>query len=363
MIRFLACLFVLFAATAFAEEAYSDAPDEVEERQLYVSVVSVPDSLFKGEIFSIELRAVVTTDGFDAFGYRFEGGYGVRLLSAEPIRGFANHTYRDLLYFKATASNLKLPDIIPVLKYSDFYETRSDPLAFRPMKATVLNPPKDFCGILAERFSILHAKTTVYDRRSNIVVFMADANRSDLSDFTLPLASSQGFESIDNGLSGSAITYYAVIPSTAESLEFSYFNLTKRAYESIQIPIILTDDSVSTQSDLKPTEQGHQYLKTLISGTTAALFLILFIFRRHPFYLLLAVAFGAYTAWLGAPIRHVCIRKDAPIYLLPMRNATVFEIAPENYSLEVQGHIKGYTKVRLTNNNIGWVKDEDTCSD
>lgn len=333
-----------------------------QERHLYTTLASKPERLFKGEIFAITLRSIVTADTFQTLGYRFVGGRGLQLLDNTPERTNRDRVYYDTFYFKATGSHVVLPDITPYITSGLSYAADSKTIGGTPIDVTVLNPPKTFCGVLADRFSITHAKTTVYDAHHNILVFMAEANRSDLGDFTIPSALKQNFESLHSTPHASKMTYYAVLPKRVESLRFDYFNLRSKQYERISIPIDVDDDLVSTMSDLKPVEHGHNYQKAVIFAGIAVLFFLAALWRRSLLFLLLALAAGGYAAWLTIPLRKVCIHKGAPIYLLPMRNATVFEITPVQYELEMQGHIKGYTKVRLVNNKIGWVKDEDTCA-
>ncbi len=127
------------------------------------------------------------------------------------------------------------------------------------------------------------------------------------------------------------------------------------------IPIIVEEDTVSTQSDLKPTEYKHAKLKMAIAGGVAALSLILFIFRRKVVYLVATVLPLLYIAYAAVPIQYVCVKSESPIYLLPMENGTTFEITTERTSYEVQGSIDGFTKIKLDNNKIGWVNNEDIC--
>ena len=344
--------------------AYDDSSirETPQARYLYSSIVTKPERLFKGEIFELTLRSIVTTEAFETLQYRFDGGTGVELLTPEPERDYRDHAYFDRFYFKVTGARAVLPDITPYLTFGSGETSESAPLHGGSIDVTVLNPPKDFCGILADSFSITHVKTTEYDKKHSIVVLMADANRSDLGDFTVPGAGKQSFESLHNDPRGSTMTYYAVLPDTLETLRFQYFNLRTKAYERVSIPIEIDDDLVSTISDLKPTDHGHDYQKTVVFAAVAALFFLTALWKRSWFLLVLALAAGGYAAWLSVPLRKVCIRQDAPIYLLPMRNAPVFERTPVRYELEMQGHVKDYTKVRLLNDKIGWVKDEDTCT-
>jgi hypothetical protein len=336
--------------------------EDAERKQLYLTVSQRPEHLFKGQVFFIELKAVVTTRGFEKIDYRFEGGRGIERLGDEPEHREEGHTLYDRFYFKVTGNRAVLPRITPYIVFSSYYAERYSSVEGDTIEVTALNPPEDFCGVLATQLKILHTKTPVYDQNDNILVFMADANGSNLEDFHIPQAGNQGFETLSHENGDATMTYYAVLPKNVKILRLSYFNLPKRAFERIAIPIVIDDDSVSTQSDLKPTEQGHNYLKAIAFAALGGIALLYFVFRRSFFALALAIGLGGYAAWLGTPIRTVCIEKGSAIYLLPVYNATVFEIAPTRYDLEVQGHVEGYTKVKLHNNKIGWVKDEDTCA-
>jgi len=345
------------------DTSVSALPEPEPQRYLYSTLVQKPDRLFKGEIFQITLRTIVATNAFRSVQYNIIGGQGVKLLSSDPVRESRDHAYFDRFLFKVTGSRAVLPDIIPEVTLSSGATEDSAPIKGVSIDVTVLNPPKDYSGVLADAFTITHIKTTVYDKSHNIIVIAADANRSDLKDFHIPAAGKQNFESFrQNDLNSSSMSYYAVLPNTLETLHFQYFSLKTKQYERISIPIEIDNDLVSTISDLKPTDHGHDYQKTVIFATVAVVLFLLAIWRRNWFLFAFAAAAAGYAGWLSVPLRKVCINEGAPIYLLPMRNAPIFEQTPTRYELEQQGHIEGYTKVRLVNDKIGWVKDEDTCS-
>ena len=70
----------------------------------------------------------------------------------------------------------------------------------------------------------------------------------------------------------------------------------------------------------------------------------------------------AYTLYLSIPEQEVCIKAGSNIYLLPVENGTIFETTPRKYHLPKEGSVTNFTKVKLQNDKIGWVKNEDTCS-
>jgi hypothetical protein len=69
----------------------------------------------------------------------------------------------------------------------------------------------------------------------------------------------------------------------------------------------------------------------------------------------------AYIIYLSAPSKDLCIEKGSNIYLLPVRNGTIFETTSKVIYLQQEGKAKGFLKVKLKNNKIGWVKNENIC--
>lgn len=352
--------------TIFAEpsEQFTVSPPSIEQqRHIYTTITHQPKQLIVGEIFPVTLRTIVTVPDVTALVYRYAHGRDV-----EPLSAFADanvtggRVYFHTLYFKATGSDVRIPSIVPTISRDFMDQNESVTVLTSPVDTTRLNPPPDFCGIVADRFDISAVKSTVYDPEHTITVFSADANRSDLGDFYIPAAEKQGFEFLENTPHASHMSYFAVLPATMRVLQLSYFNLTTRRYAHVRLTVIPEDDSVSTMSDLAPKAHGHLQVKTAISLIAGILFLTLFYYKRAKTWLLFALLSFALAAWLGAPIRHACLKKDSEIYLLPMKNATVFEHTKSRERFEVAGGIEGYTKIRLPDNKIGWIKDEDLCS-
>lgn len=62
------------------------------------------------------------------------------------------------------------------------------------------------------------------------------------------------------------------------------------------------------------------------------------------------------------PAKEVCIKEGAKLHLLPVDNGTIFETTTSKLMLTKEGSTKGYTKIKLTNEKIGWVNNEDICS-
>ncbi|MDX1295547.1 MAG: hypothetical protein R3302_04735 [Sulfurimonadaceae bacterium] len=342
-------------------ELYSDEPDAIQQKVLYLNYVELPERVFKGEIFTLTVKVLSTEEHFEDISYSFKHGNGYKLLTPVPERRTEGRFNFDTFYFLATSSRVTTPQLTASLKFSDFHETSPTTLPGKKIDVVTLNPPKGYANILAESFEITNYKTTRYNRSHNIAVFTAEASRSDIEALKLRGYEKQGIESVVASHHSSLITYYAVIPKKYENLTFSYFNLTTEKFEEVLIPIIVDDDTVSTQSDLKPTEHKHTRIKISIAAAVAGISFLLFIFRRKVIYFVFVIIPAIYIAYAAVPIQYACIKANSPLYLLPMENGTTFEITTERMSLEVQGSIEGFKKVKLKNNKIGWVRNEDLC--
>ncbi|MDA3907805.1 MAG: hypothetical protein PF437_01830, partial [Sulfurimonas sp.] len=161
----------------------------------------------------------------------------------------------------------------------------------------------------------------------------------------------------------SKIVYYAVINKDIEHFSFSYFSLEKNKFLRINIPIIVIDDSVTTQTDLKPTDQSRERLKMTIAGAVSLVAFIFILWRKKYIYLVSLIIPLVYIAYLAVPSKEVCIKLNSEIYLLPVHNGTIFERTSSVYHLQKEGSVKDFVKVKLKNEKIGWVKNEDICTD
>jgi len=371
------CLFLLssiFANTLdinssqdIQETTYSTPKLSKEElaklpKVVYLSYKELPSRVLKGEIFTVTIKALSTVKDFTDIIYKLSDSYGLSLLSDFPSRDMDSKYYYETFYFLATSNNARLPNIeATLLNYNDD-QFKTTTLKGEKLNVVSLNPKKDFSNIVANTFELIEYKTTSYDEKHNIVIFTAQATNCDIKSFKFKNVVKQGAENIIESYFDSRITYYAVIDKDIEKFSFSYFNLEKNRFINVDIPIIVNDDSVTTQSDLKPKNQSHEILKMKIVAAVTFILFIIILWRKKYIYLIFMTIPVAYIAYIAIPSTDVCIKRDSKIQLLPVSNGTIFEVTPNIYYLQKEGEAKGYVKVKLQNNKIGWVKNEDICS-
>lgn len=353
-----------YADTQNIDKSTFITEDEIQSlpKVLYLSYEKVPSRVLKGEIFTITIKSLSTVKDFMDISYSLSNSEGVKLLSDFPTREKDSKYFYETFHFLATSQSIRLPDFTATLMGYNDDVYRSTTLLGQNMNVISLNPKKDFSNIVASSFEILEFKTTSYDNAHNIVVFVATATNCDIASLHLNSVYKQGVESVTESYFDSKITYYAVIDKNMENLSFSYFNLQKNRFIPIYIPIVVDDDSVATQSDLKPKDQSREMLKMAVAGVVALIAFFVILWRKKYIYLVFIILPLAYIAYAGLPSKEVCLKEGSNIYLLPLYNGTIFETAQEIGNFQKENEVDGWVKVRLDNEKVGWIKNEDICS-
>ncbi|WP_325333648.1 hypothetical protein [Sulfurimonas sp.] len=335
-----------------------DTPSKV----LYLNYEKIPQRVLRGEIFEVTIKTLCVVKEFVNITYKLSNEEGLKIVDPLPTRTKDSKYYYDTFYFIATSQDAKLPDFEARLIDVNEKPYKTTTLAGEKINVISLNPKSDFSNIIANSFDILEYKTTTYDATHNIVVFVATVENSDISALKLKDVFKQGIESVTHSNHDYKITYYAIVGKNISNLSFSYFNVLKNRFIFINIPLIVSDDSVTTQSDLKPTNQSNEIIKMGVAAVVAFIAFLMVLWRKRYIYLIFIFAPLAYILSIALPSKEVCINEGASIYLLPMSNGTIFEKATTRYNLQKEAEVKGWTKVQLNNEKIGWVKDEDICS-
>ncbi|MFK5938016.1 MAG: hypothetical protein QM497_06405 [Sulfurimonas sp.] len=330
------------------------------QKVIYLSYDKVPQRVIKGEIASFTIKSISTVSEFPDISYEIPQTYGIKILDEFPLRDSRGKYFYDTFHFLTTSSSAKLPDIKASLIGTKDYD--SSILKGTKLNVITLNPKKNFSNVIANFMELADYKTSSYDDNHNIVVFVISAFNANIKTMNFKGVKKQGIESISESYDESRITYYLVLKKEIQKFSFSYFNLLKNRFQMINVPIVVVDDSVVTQSDLKPKDQSHELLKVEIAAVISFLAFLFILWRKKYIYLIFVLLPIIYIAYTWAPQKDVCIKQGSQIHLLPVNNGTIFETTPNQYNLPKEGNVKNFVKVKLKNNKIGWVKNEDICS-
>ena len=327
---------------------------------IYSSYDEVPQRVVKGQIFPITLKTLSTVKDFNDINYTFSKYSGIEIVSNIPSRVEKGKYFYDTFYLKSTQKWARLPDIDA--KLVAFKDYNSTVVKGKKLTVITLNPKNNFSNIIANNFELVDYKTTSYDENHNIIIFIATATNSDISDMQFKKARKQGIESINDSHIEAKITYFLVVDKKIEKFTFSYFNLLKNSFENITIPVIVTEDSVTTQTDLKPKDQSKERLKMSIATVVALIGFIFIFWRKKYIYLVFILLPLIYIAYLAKPEQKLCVKEGTQIKLLPVQNGTIFETTEANAIFLKEGSVDHFIKIKLTNDRVGWVRDEDICS-
>ncbi|WP_456485397.1 hypothetical protein [Hydrogenimonas sp.] len=340
--------------TLLPEYIVEDAPTE---NLIYLAFENLPKKLYIGQIFPVTIK-VTSLMRRNPYQITLHDGENVELIKEpEEIapRPIAHLTY----YFKALGPVIRIPDFI-VSYEDDPWKTYT--LPGEKLSAVRLNPPKDFCQVLAHNLELENFQASAFKQKNNILALQLKISYGNFDDFHLNGAIRQGIDSYSGDINDTTLFYYAVFPSDVEQIRFSYFNLESNRYKTFEIPIIVKRSSVSTQSDLDPQESEFTKFKIAATIFFIALWLLLWIKRKRWTYLVLVILASAYLLTYLMPLKKVCIEEESALYLLPTPQSTPFMRLSSPIMGQEMNRKGGYTKVRLPNNTIGWVKNENLCT-
>ena len=335
--------FVLFFTTllsATSEYKYSYVPKKVYENQLFpITIIGIGDT------------------GTDIPTFTFDTSSHTQALFSEPlvIRNGNDSFYT--FYFHAKTTDIRVP---PLSISSTSIE------ATFPSQNIFINTLKkreDFCSVLAADMKIKNSQISNYDEKNHIVTLSMEAFEANIEDMTLNGVIESGVENIARHFAKVSAEFYVVVPVEKKQLKFTYFNTIKKQYVFLEVPIVLEDASVTTQSDLNPKEDSFEKLKRYGLMTLVGFFLLMFLFKRDFFYLVFGVISFITLLTLYIPHKKICVQQGAPLYILPTATSTTSTKIDEKLDTLLLGEREGYKKVEYKEGIIGWIKNEDLCND
>ncbi|MGP1579658.1 MAG: SH3 domain-containing protein [Wolinella sp.] len=262
----------------------------------------------------------------------------------------------NTFYFKIIKNSFRIPAVRVVAQIDGYQD--SDESEGRTGEAIALEGNALFSNVIAKELSLTDYKITTYDNENNLVVFRIQAEESNLGDFHLSTYDRQGIESSSFTPLQSSMIYYIILPRHDKLIEFDYFSTREYQYRRISLQNIVSDEKVSTQSDIKPKNTLRKF-GLLLLGVGFLISLALYFYRRHIFYLLVAVGFLGYLIYSYSFKNMGYLKAGAQVKILPTYNSTVILSPAIRTKVEILGTRHGYYKVLSSDEKIGWVKKEE----
>ncbi|BDQ27492.1 hypothetical protein ASB1_11680 [Helicobacter heilmannii] len=252
---------------------------------------------------------------------------------------------------------------IPALKVSAFvqdqgYLDKSSAPAI-PLQVVDLSAHPNYTGVVATDFGITGYKVKEYDTAHNILVFELQAKGANLEDFKIPGGFKQGFESSHLGEDASGV-YYCILPKSMQNISFNYFSLQEAQFKELHFSLIPIEESVSTQSNLKPKNNLLLFSNIFLMGLVVVALVCYFFTRYKNMALVVAVVLLGVLLWnVLSTYRTGVLRAGAAIKILPTQNSTLLASPANALHIKIIGEHAKYYKIMTDDEKIGWVRKED----
>lgn len=317
---------------------YSYVPKKVYEHQLFpVTIIGIGDTSTQTPDFSFENTGDIEP-----------------LFSAPLVVRNGNDSFYTF-YFQAQKQDIRLPSLIINTK------SVQEHLPTQRIATHVLKKRADFCGVLAADMKIKNSQVSNYDENTHIITLSIEAFEANIEEMDLNNTLESGIENLVRNNAKVEAEYYFVLPVKEKHIKFTYFNTIKKQYVFIEVPTVLEDSSVTTQSDLNPKADSFEKLKKYTLITLSVFFLLMFLFKRDFFYLVFAVISFITLLTLYIPHKKICIKQGAPLYILPTQTSTISTKIDRTLDTLLLDERKDYKKVEYKEGIIGWIKNEDLC--
>jgi hypothetical protein len=312
----------------------------------------VPKKVYEKQVFPISFLAINSSKE-SKISFDFQGAKPP-IMDKPVIIHNGNKTFYTF-YFKTTQKLFTIP------KVSITFNGKK--IELPGVKIPVVKIPyhKNFSGVIASGLKIKNHQVSVYDETTNLIAIAFEAHDANLEDIYIVDALKDGVENAKRDGSKMTINYYIVLPSEQKELNFSYFDTIKETFVDKSIPIIMQDASVAAQTDLNPRDDSFETLKKYVILGLVILFVLLFLWKKDFFYLVMAVISAAVLLTFYTALATVCIKEGSPLYIIPTSNSTTSIHIDERYKTTKLAERNEFVKIEYKNGIIGWIKREDLC--
>jgi len=296
------------------------------------------------QIIHLKLKTITAENG------------NISIVSDSPIKKIKIEKEDNSTYLSTITFQLKNRFPIFTIYFSDENQTiKGEETIYFNSKIENLNPPTHFCNILAKNMTIQTPVLSDYDTNSNILYFnvlFKDANSRDFK-FNKIL----DFDIIETNQTDENFRYSAIVPKEQTDFKVVYFNTMQGEYKTIFFSTKLKDETISTQTDIKPIATTQLYLINGVLVGLILLWLLLYYYKRKWVYILLIILAIGSLVFFNMPKKEIILETGENIHILPFEQSIIFMKTEIPTKVIVLKKKNGYLKIEI-NNKIGWVKEK-----
>ncbi len=282
----------------------------------------------------------------------------LKLLNADQISWIiqADGSYQASYVYKILSKQATIPQIkaTAISQDQNYQDIAISPNISLDIYNLQSNPK--YSGVIGDAFDILRTKTKKYDENHNILILEIEGKNTNIEDFKIPLPDiiKQGFQTLEHQIG----IYYCIFPKTYSQLSFDFFSLPNNQFESITIPIVVSQDNTAGQDDLKPKNIFLLYSTLFLIAALLVSIMLYIFFWRNKITLCLIIGLLIFLLW------HIFYRNDfifhmgQEVKILPTNNSTTLFVITQPMRVEIIGTHENFYKIITPDGRIGWINKE-----
>jgi hypothetical protein len=347
----------------FSQEEETETEDEntrfVSSQSLFLSTVNSPKKVYLNQHFTLRIKAVATGREVHQIRSQFLDGKDYKIYNPKsPWKKVGDNSYLNQYEIKLLSKTAQMP-AIKVFVEDKRGAVISEVLEPVALSLIALKKSEVFSGVVASALNIHSHHAKKYDDNSNIVLLEINATNANLEDFHLPFAIREGIDSLKKANHQQSIYYFATLPNYQKTLKIKYFNSQTNRFNILTLPILITDSSVSTQTNLNPQKSKYFFYKLVLLFTLMFILVLAYFKYKKPYLLIFAMLIALYTMYTKLLTHTLVIPKGIMIRILPTESSTIFLKTAQKTEAQLLLKKSGYSKVLLPSKQIGWIKDVD----
>ncbi|MDO4674488.1 SH3 domain-containing protein [Campylobacter sp.] len=334
----------------------------VSRGDLALELEDYADKFYVGEVFALELHAKTTEETNFDFQISPLKNEDLLFLNPNPKWDKVNGGYKSTLWFEAKSPNANLDQIIvELLRNNKAFEKASINVADLRFESPPSAP--NFSHLVASSLEVKKVKTSHFNDKDVIMMLELDVKNANLKSFFMQGMQRQGIENLKGDFNASTGFYYAIFPAHKNEFSFSYFNKESKKLENFKLKLQISDNEISTQSDLNPTSKSYNLYKQYALWALALILAALFVWKKGYFILASALLSFALGFLMDTNTQSATLKSGARVQILPTENSTLFHTAESSQRVEILAKRGRYTKILLNDGKIGWAHHADLRKD
>lgn len=361
--RFLWILLLVFSSV-FAQA------DSIQSKIAYLNV-SYPDpniSVFVGQYYSVsyELTLFSGASLTDVSFVDLSADNNVELLNKNAHWKRASPDVLTNTYvYKIKAKNFVIPPLRVVAVSNDGEQVEEVLASGLKLQAIDLSNNPNYANVIADSLEVMDYRVKEYDAGHNIVIFQLAGTGVSFESMKIGQFVLQGLESskeTDGVMYG---IYYVVLDKGIKNLSFDYFNLLRKQFVGLNIPIQIMQKSSSEAGNIKPRNTFLVFNNLIVGGALLVACVVLWVIvRKIRMFMLVVIAiltlYLIYSVFFS--LSSGIAQTGAKVSIVPTHNSTITEVIKAPTRVDIIGEYRDYYKVMI-DTRVGWIRREYVSKD